>query len=98
MKYDYHTFRKDSKGKWITDLREGLNIVNMSKAKALNKLITRHTRFYANRGNGNIGLESVTKILPAGTRKDTERFDYFFEYTILWGGMRTRYREAIRRA
>ena len=98
MKYDYHTFRKDGKCKWITDLREGLNIVNMSKAKALNKLITRHTGFYDNRGNGNIGIESVTKIMPAGTHKDTERFDYFFEYTILWGGMKTRYREAIMRA
>ena len=31
MKYDYYTFRKDGKGKWITDLREGLNIVSSNR-------------------------------------------------------------------
>ena len=98
MKYDYYSFYKDSRGKWNIALREGLNIVNMAKPKAMAKLIKRHTSFYQNRGNGNIGLESVTKLLPGGTRKDTEHFDYFFEYTLIWGGFRTRYREGVCRA
>ena len=97
MKYDYLTLVKTANG-WELDRAEGFLRKGMNKTEATAKLISRHTSYYADRYNANIGRGSVTKLLPGGARKDTDRFDMFFDYAIEWGGFRTRYREGICRA
>ena len=97
MKYEYVTLVKTARG-WELDKAEGYFRKGMNKAEATAKLISRHTSYYGQRHNANIGRGAVTKLLPGGARKDTDRFDMFFDYAIEWGGFRTRYREGIRRA
>lgn len=95
MKYEYITFRKQlPRGKWDADPETPVRIFNSKKA-ARDEFISRHGKTQGLGWSGNHGYESVTNIRKGGDSKDTDRFDYFFDYTFAPGKDRIRYREAI---
>lgn len=96
MKYEYITFRKQlPRGKWDVDPETPVRVFNSKKA-AMDEFIGRHGKTQGLGWAGHYGTESVTNIRKGGDSKDTDRFDYFFDYTMVWGTERVRYREAVR--
>lgn len=95
MKYEYVTFRK-IKSKWESDPEvPTLNFTN--KAKAQDHIIGRHDLWHGLGWSGS-HVKSVTRLCKGGDKKDTEGFDYFFDYTYApTATTRIRCREAIRR-
>jgi len=95
MKYEYITFRKQlPRGKWDADPETPVRVFNSKKA-AMDEFITRHGKTQGLGWSGNHGYESVTNIRSGTLARDTLALSYFFDYTMVWGNERVRYREAI---
>ena len=96
MKYDYVTFVKKAPGVWVAD--PGVPTATFpDRETAFYKLNEVHGLHKGLGWSGNHGVESVTRILFAGERKNTADLDCFFEYTFspLHTTDRKRYRVAI---
>lgn len=101
MKYDYVTFVKKAPGVWEIcpwEICPGVPIATFpDRETALYKLNEVHAKHKGLGWSGCHGVESVTRILFGGERKNTDDLDCFFEYTFspLHTTARTRYRVAI---
>jgi len=96
MKYDYVTFVKKAPGVWVVD--PGVPAASFpDRLSALYKLNEVHGLHRGLGYSGCHGVESVTRILSGGERKNTDDLDCFFEYTFspLHTTARKRYRVAI---
>lgn len=95
MKYEYITFRKQlPRGKWDVDPETPVRIFNSKKA-AMDTFISRHGKTRGLGWAGHYGTEFVTRIRSGALARDTLALSYFFDYTMVWGTERVRYREAI---
>lgn len=71
------------------------SILFNGRINALDALINVHTQLRGEALSENYDIKNVTKIMHAGEMKNTDHFEYFFDYTFDDGIVHERRRIAI---
>ena len=95
MTYNHITLRKNNNGNWET-ATSPVSSSYFAVNGTLKSFEDRHGYIQGLGWSGNHDIESVTKLRKGGDMKNTEKFDFFFDYTYAPDSMHSiRFREAI---
>lgn len=92
MKYKLVTLAKTN-NRW--DNMIGNPILINGRKNAFDALVDIHSTKRGEAWSGNYDVENVTKLMRAGDMKNTDHFEYFFDYTFDDGVKHERRRAAI---